>query len=56
MLLKALLSTLAVFAGSVGVLRASVLTENYILLFAGLALAIAAVALGLQRTGRATPT
>lgn len=54
MLLKALLSTLVVFGGSVGVLRISVVTENYLLLAAGLGLAITAVALGLHRSGPPT--
>ncbi len=49
MLLKAFIATMAIFASSVGVLRVSVVLENYVLLVAGLGLAIAAVALGLQR-------
>ncbi len=48
MLLKVFVSALMVFAGSVGVLRASVVTENYLLLVAGLALAVTAVLLGLR--------
>ncbi len=49
MLLKALIVTIMVFASSVGVLRASVVMENYLLLVAGLALAVAAIVFGLQR-------
>ncbi len=48
MLLKALILTMAFFASSVGVLRASVVMENYVLLAAGLVLAVAAVAVGLK--------
>ncbi len=51
MLLKALLLTMAFFAGSVGVLRASVVLENYILLAAGLLMATAAVVVGLRPQG-----
>ncbi len=48
MLLKALLAALGVFAGSVGVLRVSVMLENYALLGMGLVLAVAAVAVGMK--------
>lgn len=53
MLLRALLAALFAFAASVGLLKASVLYENYALLGAGLVLAVAAVVLGMRRPGPA---
>lgn len=49
MLLKALIVALLAFAGSVGLLKASVVYENYALLGAGLVLAVAAMAIGLHK-------
>ncbi len=45
MLLKVLLSALALFVTGVGTLRVSVMLENYILLFGGLLLSAAAILL-----------
>lgn len=45
MLLKALLLALLLFAGGVGILRVSVLLENYLLLTGGMLLSVAAVLL-----------
>lgn len=54
MLLRALLATLVAFAAAVGLLKASVLYENYALLGAGLVLAVASVVLGMRRRDAAT--
>lgn len=45
MLLKALLLSLTLFAGGTGILRASVILENYLLLAGGVLLSLGAILL-----------